>query len=285
MAADRRRSAATILPTADPGTTAVRGKTGTIASTRTGPTRCWAWFRTGPQRPRIADPARIAGGPRRTEREPEGELAGTGTGFVVDADGAIMTNAHVVRGCRSVTIGKGTPAEIVAVDEEVDLAVVRADGGAWAAIAEFAEDPARLNSDVTVIGYPLHGILGGINVTRGAVSSPTGLGGRANEFQISAAVQPGNSGGPVLNATGAVVGVVRSKLNAMRMADVTGDIPQNINFAIRAAAAKVFLVSNGIFYRTATAGERLPPAELAVAAQGRAHDMADAEILGKLAFV
>ena len=224
----------------------------------------------GGERRRTEPPADGRRGGRRAERNrrPDGDrdVAGTGTGFVIDTEGGILTNAHVVDGCGAVSVGDGIAAEVEAVDDELDLALVRT-GVEWPAVAPFAAGPARLNSDVTVVGYPLHGLLGGINVTRGAVSALTGLGGRASEFQISAAVQPGNSGGPVLNAAGAVVGVVRSKLNAVEVAGATGDIPQNINFAIRGEAAKLFLIANGVIYATAEGMDRMAPADLAEAAQ------------------
>ena len=99
---------------------------------------------------------------------------------------------------------------------------------------------------MTVVGYPLSGLLAGLNVTRGAVSSTRGLRGDETTMQITAPVQPGNSGGPVLSKSGAVVGVVVGKLDALDIADVTGDIPQNVNFAIRGEIAKLFLSDNGV---------------------------------------
>ena len=92
-------------------------------------------------------------------------------------------------------------------------------------LARFSARPARLNADVTVIGFPLHGLLGGLNVTRGAISSTSGIKGDDDYFQMTAAVQPGNSGGSVVNELGAVIGVVVSKLDAIKVAEVTGDIP------------------------------------------------------------
>lgn len=187
----------------------------------------------------------------------------TGTGFVVDGAGRILTNAHVIEGCTSIGIGQNIPAYVIAANEGVDLALIQTESGSWPAFARFAARPARLNTDVTVLGYPLHGLLGGLNVTRGSVSAGAGLGNDPLRFQITAAVQPGNSGGPVLNRQGAVVGVVQSKLDAVVVADVIGDIPQNVNFAIRGSAAMVFLAQHGVKFELAGSGETLAPAELA----------------------
>jgi S1-C subfamily serine protease len=71
------------------------------------------------------------------------------------------------------------------------------------------------------------------------------MGGNTALMQVTAPVQPGNSGGPLLDMSGNVVGVIVSKLNAMRIAQATGDIPQNINFAVQGAVARLFLESNG----------------------------------------
>jgi serine protease Do len=154
-------------------------------------------------------------------------------------------------------------ATVVAQDENFDLALIRVAAPPPASPSVFAEKPARLNSDVTVIGYPLPEILGGINVTRGAVTSLKGIGGDGVRMQISAPVQPGNSGGPVLNSAGQVVGVVVSKLDAQVVSEAFGDIPQNVNFAIRAEIAKLFLYQNGVEPIEAAEGAPLPPEEIA----------------------
>jgi len=118
-------------------------------------------------------------------------------------------------------------------------------------VAQFAPRPAPLNVDITVAGYPLSGILSGLNVTRGSVSGLKGLAGDSILMQISAPVQPGNSGGPAVDQAGRVVGVVVSKLDARKVAEVIGDIPQNVNFAVRGEIAKLFLFQNGIEARIA----------------------------------
>ena len=87
-------------------------------------------------------------------------------------------------------------------------------------------------------------------MSTGIVNAVAGLRDDASRFQISAPVQSGNSGGPVLDAGGNVIGVVVAKLDAMKVARETGDIPQNINFAIKGEVARAFLAAHGILART-----------------------------------
>ena len=101
-------------------------------------------------------------------------------------------------------------------------------------VASFRVEPPRLAETVVVYGFPLSGMLSSSgNVTLGNISALMGLGDDSRDVQISAAVQPGNSGGPMFDGSGLLLGVVQSKLNAIRAASVTGDIAQNVNFAIR----------------------------------------------------
>jgi S1-C subfamily serine protease len=101
---------------------------------------------------------------------------------------------------------------------------------------------------VVTYGFPLSGLLSsGPTLTTGDVSALAGLRDNPLHFQISAPVQPGNSGGPLLDAQAHVIGVVVSKLNAARIARMTGgDIPQNVNFAIKGSEALAFLAANGV---------------------------------------
>ncbi len=94
-----------------------------------------------------------------------------------------------------------------------------------------------------------------------------GLGGDETSVQISAPVQPGNSGGPVVDKSGNVVGVVVSKLDAVLLADATGDIAQNVNFAIRGSMAKIFLQTNGIFFEERDSVEEIGPEDAATTLQ------------------
>jgi S1-C subfamily serine protease len=98
-----------------------------------------------------------------------------------------------------------------------------------------------------VFGFPLSGLLSDTgNFTNGNITSMAGMGNDSRLFQISAPVQPGNSGGPVLDRRGGVVAVIVSKLNAMGVAKQTGDVPQNVNFAIKSNVALGFVDGIGL---------------------------------------
>jgi serine protease Do len=201
------------------------------------------------------------------EPAPSAPVSGSGTGFLVTSSGHMLTNQHVVAGCGSLTVD-GRPATVLAEDAVFDLALLQVDTMSGDVPAVFADSPARLNSDVTVVGYPLTDLLGGLNVTRGAVTSTKGIGGDGINMQISAPVQPGNSGGPVLNASGQVVGVVVARLSDRYAMESYGTLPQNVNFAIRGEIAKLFLAQNGVNAEVVPIGGTLAPEDLAEVAQG-----------------
>ena len=179
----------------------------------------------------------------------------SGSGFLVSAEGHIVTNHHVVAGCQKVTVAPGNAeATVVARDARNDLALLKANP---------SPDVARLRSgrgvrpgdDVVVVGFPLRQVLAPSPVvTTGTVSALSGLGNDTAKLQIAAPVQQGNSGGPLLDRHGLVVGVVQSKLNALRIAGATGDIPQNVNFAVNGATLQSFLEANGVGVRAGPPG-------------------------------
>jgi S1-C subfamily serine protease len=191
----------------------------------------------------------------------------TGSGVVIGTRGEILTNAHVVEGCKKITVQmfsqNSQAAVLVARDQQNDLAVVRVNNPP-PLVAAFREGtPLRAGDTVVALGFPLSGLLATTaNLTVGNVSALAGLGDDTRYFQISAPVQPGNSGGPLLDASGHLVGIVTSKLNAAGVARVTGDIPQNVNFAIKAEVTRTFLDSKGIDYRAARSDQQLSPADV-----------------------
>lgn len=126
----------------------------------------------------------------------------------------------------------------------------------------------RLGEPVVVVGFPLWGLLAASpSVTTGTVSALAGPGNDSRLLQISAPVQPGNSGGPLLDEGGRVIGVVVSKLDALKVAEITGDLPQNVNFAISEAVVRAFLEGQGVAYTTAASAKPLSTAEIAEAAR------------------
>lgn len=179
--------------------------------------------------------------------------ASTSTGFVVSPQGVTLTSAHSVRGCRSMTVQGGATGKafLLAVDSDLDLALLSIEG-ASIDHAPFRPGAApRLGTEVVVFGYPLQGVLAyGANVTAGIISGLAGPRNDGRVIQHTAPVQPGNSGAPLLDRQGRVIGVVVSKLNAWQTARRIGDIPQAINFAVRPGHVRSFLESNGIAPKT-----------------------------------
>ena len=197
------------------------------------------------------------------------ERESTGSGFRVSGQGHVLTNAHVVRGCTEVHLPPAGVVEVMAREGSSDLALLQTPAGTARAVAKFRQGRGiRPGASVVVVGYPLRGLLASeANVSTGAVSALAGPGDDRRLIQLTAPVQPGNSGGPVLDAAGNVVGVVVAKLDAIRVARSTGDIPQNVNFAVSAGTARAFLDGEGVPYETAPSDNAMEPVEVAAAAR------------------
>ncbi|MDX9994583.1 MAG: tetratricopeptide repeat-containing serine protease family protein [Rhodocyclaceae bacterium] len=184
-----------------------------------------------------------------------GSLAkkGTGTAFIVNAAGHAITNHHVVDGCTEVRAeGRDGVVKVVTSDVVNDLAQLQIPG-VPSAQATIASDPAKLRQgeDIVVFGFPLNAVLSsGGNLTPGVVSALTGLGNNTNQIQITAPIQPGSSGSPVINKKGEVVGVVAMKLSDSKMAKATGQVGQNVNFAVSGQTLKTFLDTHKVEYRS-----------------------------------
>jgi S1-C subfamily serine protease len=192
----------------------------------------------------------------------------SGTGFVISASGHIVTNHHVIDGCTDIKGNLGgqppTALRVVSSDESNDLAVLQGPAATFKDYARIRERSIRSGDSVVAIGYPFHGLLSSdFTVTTGIVSSLSGIMNDTRMLQISAAIQPGNSGGPLLDTSGLIVGVVSAKLDGLRVARATGNIPENINFAIKTGAIRDFLDNSVVAYETAPAGSELKTSEIA----------------------
>ena len=138
-----------------------------------------------------------------------------------------------------------TKVDIVARDKSNDLAVLKTPNSLSAVPALRAQ--LQVGEPIFVFGFPLTGLLSTSgNFTAGSVTSITGIGDDSRFVQISAPVQPGNSGGPLIDKNGNVVGVIVAKLDAIHVAAAINDIPQNVNFAIKSSILLNFLKSNSV---------------------------------------
>lgn len=201
--------------------------------------------------------------------KPTKTVGKTGTGFVVSTAGHVVTNQHVVDGCVGDIHGNlsGEPPavlRVVSTDETNDLALLQASQSSFKEVAIIRDKAIPPGDSVVAIGYPFHGLLtSDFTVTTGIVSSLSGILNDTRFLQISAAVQPGNSGGPLLDSSGQVVGMVAAKLNALKFAKATGDMPENINFAIKTGALRDFLDNSVVAYQTSETRAELKTADIA----------------------
>jgi hypothetical protein len=184
----------------------------------------------------------------------------SGTGFFVNADGWAVTNAHVLEGCTRAVVPTMGEARDWIVDRQNDLAAVRIAEGAGKPFLRLRGPAPRLGDDVAAFGYPFSDFLSdSIKVTTGNINSLIGAQNDTRFLQISTPLQPGNSGGPVVDRSGAVLGIATAVFSGR------GDfVAQNVNFAIRSNVLEMFLQSRSIEYLSLPASvETLSTADLA----------------------
>lgn len=178
-------------------------------------------------------------------QEPYTERTSVATGFFVTDGGYLVTSHHVIANFNEISVlmpgRRRVLATVVKVDTVNDLALLKI-----SAITPFVylshSQGVPPGMDVVTMGYPHVGIQGLTpKITRGIVNSSSGLRDDPGSFQFSAEVQKGNSGGPLMGPGGTVVGVVRSKLDALKMSQNTQDLSQNVNYATKSARLLEFL--------------------------------------------
>lgn len=187
----------------------------------------------------------------------------SGTGFFVNAEGWVLTNAHVLESCSRVSVSDYGDGTDIKLDRQNDLGLLKVVSGKGIQPLRFRQPAPRLGDDIVAFGYPLAGFLSdSLKVTTGNINSLGGLDNDTRYLQISAPLQPGNSGGPVMDRSGAVLGISTAVLG-QTFAGATGILPQNVNFAIRSNVAELFLQSRGVEYDHASADkETLSTADL-----------------------
>jgi hypothetical protein len=174
----------------------------------------------------------------------------TGSGVIVGSDGYILTNFHVVQGASEVIVdgsfGEKVTARIIASNPEKDIAILKISKTDLKPILIGRSADLKILQDVYAIGFPLASALG---------SQPSASQGKFNAWrqverqpllQIDANINPGSSGGPILNNRGGLVGIAVSKLNAVKMLNEQGTIPERINFAVPIDECLSILAATGI---------------------------------------
>jgi hypothetical protein len=163
----------------------------------------------------------------------------------------ILTSAHVVESAKRVVVGLGNReawADVVARSDSLDLALLALRPNSLEGIPiVLSPDPVKLGEKVRAFGYPLPQIQGyTLKETEGVVSGLFGLMDDPLEFQCTAPIQPGNSGGPLVDDQGRLVGVAVSVLNKLTVAKETGSIPENVNFATHLDVVRQFVKDNRV---------------------------------------
>lgn len=161
-------------------------------------------------------------------------MSSSGTGFALSTNGLVVTNHHVIEGANEITVRgvngnftKAYKAKVVLIDKNNDLAIIKIEDG-FSGIGKIPFSIKSTNSDVGenvfVLGYPLRAKMGEeIKLTNGIISSKTGFQGDITSYQVSVPIQPGNSGGPLFDKAGNLIGIINAKLRG----------GENVSYAIK----------------------------------------------------
>ncbi len=193
---------------------------------------------------------------------PPGEKLWTGTGFYVSRVGHVLTNKHVIYGCASVVIsrpgGGNVPLRVLARDPDHDLALLQETSPTTPPVRFRAPaSPLRAGEPSISLGYPIRELLGSLIVTSGIISSLSGRRGDEAQFQMQTPIQPGNSGGPIFDEAGLLIGVSTAQITRAGNRAV-----QNVNFAIKSEVARQFLGGQNVKPETMRLTAKLSPADI-----------------------
>ena len=196
----------------------------------------------------VEDPNAIAEYlPSNADTGNDGEWKGNGSGFFIDEKGLIATNYHVVDGANAIEVAfmrNGTiekyPASVVLSDKQNDLSILKIDNPSFIAMPpipyNFTTNIKDTGSEVFTLGYPIANVMGEeVKFTDGKISSKTGIQGDVTVYQISVPIQPGNSGGPLFDNQGNLVGITSSGLNRDYFKS------ENVNYAIKSSYLKTLI--------------------------------------------
>ena len=189
----------------------------------------------------------------------------TGTGFFISNDGYALTNSHVIEGSSDISIilnGKSVSATLVNHDSSNDIALLKVNEAVKRLPIELKKK-TKQGTDIAVLGYPNIGLQGNEQkATFGYINANSGIQGDTRYFQISSPIQPGNSGSPMVNDKGVVIGIASASLNQTAAIKSTGTLAQNVNYAVKIAYALPMLISHGVDYIEPSGRKPLEKTEL-----------------------
>jgi uncharacterized protein len=189
-----------------------------------------------------------------------------GTGFFVSREGHVLTSSRAIDGCTRIAFdldGKLTPLSVVKTHIGNDLAVLKVGGPGPHPLRFRDGKPIGPGDAVVVAGYPLQDLAAHqARATRGTVSAMAGPGTNTSILQLKVPLQPANDGGPLLDTAGNVVGMITAEFDAIRTAELGGDLPQNLNFAVSTGAIRTFLDASGVHYESADSKEKLEASQV-----------------------
>jgi S1-C subfamily serine protease len=182
--------------------------------------------------------------PKTSDTPASGRVISSGSGFFISEDGLLLTAAHVIVDDNPIQVKVGEtelPARIVRMDVVNDIAILKVTG-AFHYLPLGNSTGVKLGSMIFTIGYPEPHVQGlEPKLTKGEINSLAGLHDDPRKFQISAPIQPGNSGGPIIDEMGNVIGIVDSSLDVGKTLALTGGVPQNVNYAVKINYARLLL--------------------------------------------
>lgn len=188
----------------------------------------------------------------RDEPQPDASKGiSTGTGFFISNDGYVLTNSHVIEGSSNISIilhGKSVSASLVDHDPSNDIALLKVDKVVEGLPIEL-KNKTKQGTAIAILGYPNIGLQGNEQkATFGYINANSGIQGDTRYFQIDSPIQPGNSGSPMVNNQGVVIGIASASLNQSAAIKATGTLAQNVNYAVKIAYALPMLINHGVDY-------------------------------------
>jgi len=192
----------------------------------------------------------VAKTPPQSQQPPKAvERVYSGTGFLFSAKDYVITNWHVVRGTNNIKVkflnGEKIEAEVALKDPQNDIAFLKLARQPQLPPSDLKigdSSKMRMGDKVFTIGYPAHRLMGdNPKYTEGVVNAISGLQDDPTVFQISVQIQPGNSGGPLFNSSGEVIGITQASLDPKVAIGTFGTLPQNVNYAIKSTYISTLL--------------------------------------------